>query len=104
MDIVPDVRTSSAKTIMTAPITDTADIFESKWDSEWQMMGWHVGTTGGAAIYHRRGCPTCSTYTAHLMAAYEKDTVKLPKKVIGQAINMAWPDFVNDINNAANEQ
>ena len=72
-----------------APITDAVDIFESKQDSEWQMTGWHVGTIGGAAIYHRRGCPTCGTYAAHLMAVYEKDAVKLPKKVIGQAINMA---------------
>ena len=67
------------------------------------MTGWYVGTAGGATIYHQRGCPTCSTYAAHLMAAYEEDTVKLPKRVIGLAINMAWPDFVHDINDAADE-
>jgi hypothetical protein len=52
MDIVPNVRTSSTKPTTVVPVTDAADIFESKQDSEWQMTGWHIGTAGGAAVYH----------------------------------------------------
>ena len=45
MDIVPDSRTLSTKTVMMASIMDAADIFKSRQDSEWQMTGWHVVTT-----------------------------------------------------------
>jgi hypothetical protein len=37
------------------------------------------------------------------MAAYEEEAVKLSRRVIGQAINTAWPDFIDDIRDAASE-
>jgi len=39
-------------TMTTAPIMDATDIFKVQKNSEWKMMGWHVGTAGGTAIYH----------------------------------------------------
>jgi molecular chaperone GrpE (heat shock protein) len=38
------------------------------------------------------------------MAAYEEEAVKLPKRVIGQAITMAWLGFADDINDAADKR
>ena len=94
---------SATTTTTTVPIIDATDIFNVQRDSKWQMEGWHIGTAGDNAIHHCRGCTTCSTYAAHLMAAYEEGTVRLPNGVIGQAIEMAWPGFLHDINDAVDE-
>ena len=67
MDVVPEMGMLSTTMTTVAPIVDTTDIFEGQRDSEWQMMGWHIGTAGGTTVYHCRGCTTCSTYAAHLM-------------------------------------
>ena len=103
MDIVPGAGTFSSMTGMMVTITDAMDIFEVQRDSEWQMMGWHIGATGGAAVYHRRGCTMCSTYAAHLMAAYNEGTVWLPNRMIGQAIEMAWPGILHNVGDMAEE-
>jgi len=102
MDIIPEPGTSSSTTTV-APLADAADIFEVQKDSEWQMMGWHVDNVGGVAIYHRRGCTTCSTYAAYLMAAYGKGTVRLMNRQIGEAVETAWPSVICDIDDMVEE-
>ena len=46
---------------------------------------------------------TCSAYAAHLMAAYGEGTVQLTNREIGEAVEMAWPSVIRDIDDAAEE-
>jgi len=80
------------------------DMFEVQRDSEWKMAGWHIGTMGGMVIYHPRGCTTCGTYAAHLMAVYEEGAIRLSNRIVGQAIKTAWLRFLCSINNGAEDQ
>ena len=89
---------------MAVPLADAADIFEVQRDSKWQMTGWHVDNAGGVAIYHHRGCTMCSTYAAHLMAAYGEGTVWLPNRLVGEVIETAFPSIICDVDDAAEDQ
>ena len=103
MEVIPKTGMLSLTTMTMVPITDAADIFEVQRDSKGQMTGWHISITGGAAVYHHRGYTMCGIYAAHLMEAYEEGTVRLPNRVIGQAIEMAWPDILCNIDNVVDE-
>jgi len=93
MDVIPNQGTMSS--LMAA--ADTADFLEVQQDSEWQMARWKADTLGGMAIHHCRGCDPCTTYAAHLMAAFNDGSIRLPKKVVGKAIEKAWLSLFHDI-------
>ena len=67
-------------------IIDAANFFEVQQDSEWQMARWKADTLGGMAIHHRRGYDPCTMYATHLMAVFNDSSIRLPKKVVGEAI------------------
>jgi len=85
-------------------IPDAADIFEVQQDSEWQIAIWKASDTGGMAIYHHRGCGPCSMYATHLMAAFNDSNIKLPKRVLGEAIEKAWLSLFHDIEDMEEER
>ena len=93
MDVIPNQRTTSSS--MAA--ADATDFFKVQQDSKWQMARWKANTLGGTAIYHHRGYDPCATYATHLMVAFNDSSIRLLKKVVGEAIEKAWPLLFHDI-------
>ena len=93
MDVVPNRGTTS----LSAATVNTADFFEVQQDSKWQMARWKANASGGTAIYHCRGCDPCMTYATHLMAVVKDGSIRLPKRVVGEAIEKAWPSLFHDV-------
>ena len=93
MDIVPNQGITSSS----IAAADTADFFEVQQDSKWKIARWKADTLGGMAIYHHRGYDPCAMYATHLMAAFNNGSIRLPKKVVGEAIEKAWPSLFCNI-------
>ena len=60
------------------------------------MARWKANTSG-TAIYHHRGYNPCAMYAAHLMAEFNDSSIKLPKKIVGEAIEKARPLLFHDV-------
>ena len=63
----------------------------------WLMAGWH----GGAALYHPQGCQKCDDYVAHTVEASDLNQLNVLRKDIEQALKVAWPSIIRDIEDDA---
>ena len=59
----------------------------------WEVAGWH----GGAALYHPEGCEKCDEYVAHMVEANSLNHINVSTRDIEQALKVAWPDIIRDI-------
>ena len=59
----------------------------------WEVAGWH----GGAALYHLEGCEKCDEYVAHVVEANSLNHINVSARDIEQALKVAWPDIIRDI-------
>ena len=59
----------------------------------WEVAGWH----GGAMLYHPEGCEKCDEYVAHVVEANSLNHINVSARDIEQALKVAWPDIIRDI-------
>ena len=59
----------------------------------WKISGWPENIT----IHHAKGCACCHEYTNHLLRAQSLRQINLQCIDIENAVQSAWPTFINSI-------
>ena len=78
------------------PVTvslDTDALIAACQGAAWKISGW----PDNIAIYHAKGCAYCHKYINHLLGAQSLGKINLQHLDIENAVQSAWPAFINSI-------
>ena len=93
MDTMPTILTQvSGQTSATVSL-DTDALIAAHQGAAWKISGWPENI----AIHHAKGCACCHEYINHLLGAQSLGQINLQRINIENAIQSAWPAFINSI-------
>ena len=78
------------------PVTvslDTDALIAAHQGAAWKISGWPENIT----IHHAKGCACCHEYINHLLRAQSLGQINLQHIDIENAVQSAWPVFINSI-------
>ena len=93
MDTNPTILTQvSGQTSATVSL-DTDALIAAHQGAAWKISGWPENI----AIHHAKGCACCHEYINHLLRAQSLRKINLQCIDIENAVQSAWPAFINSI-------
>ena len=93
MDTMSTVPTQvSGQTTVTVSL-DTDSLIAAHQGAAWKISGWPVNI----AIHHAKGCACCHKYINHLLRAQSLGKINLQRIDVENAVQSAWPVFINSI-------
>ena len=93
MDTMPTILTQvSGQTTVTVSL-DTDALIAARQGAAWKISGWPENI----AIHHTKGCACCHEYINHLLRAQSLGQINLQRIDIENAVQSAWPAFINSI-------
>ena len=72
---------------------DTDALIAAHQGAAWKISGWPENI----AIHHAKGCACCHKYINHLLGAQSLGQINLQHIDIENAVQSAWPVFINSI-------
>ena len=90
MSTVP-TQVSGQTTVMVS--LDTDALIAARQGAAWKIRGWPENI----AIHHTKGCACCHEYINHLLGAQSLRKINLQRINIKNAVQSAWPTFINSI-------
>ena len=72
---------------------DTNALTAARQGAAWKISGWPENI----AIHHAKGCACCHEYINHLLRAQSLRQINLQNINVKNAIQSAWPAFINSI-------
>ena len=72
---------------------DTNALIAARQGAAWKISGWPENI----AIHHAKGCACCHEYINHLLGAQSLGKINLQCINIENAVQSAWPAFINSI-------
>ena len=78
---------------------DTDSLIAAHQSAAWKISGWPNNIT----IHHAKGCACCHKYINHLLGAQSLGQINLLHPDIENAVQSAWPTFINSIEIDADE-
>ena len=72
---------------------DTDTLIAARQGSAWKISGWPENI----AIHHAKGCTCCHEYISHLLGAQSLRQINFQRIDIENAVQSAWPMFINSI-------
>ena len=72
---------------------DTDALIAACQSAAWKISGW----PDNIAIHHAKGCTCCHEYINHLLGAQSLGQINLQRLDIENAVQSAWPTFINSI-------
>ena len=72
---------------------DTDALIAACQGAAWKISGWPENI----AIHHAKGCACCDEYINHLLRAQSLGQINLQRIDIKNAVQSAWPTFINSI-------
>ena len=93
MDTMSTVLTLvSGQTTVTVSL-DTDTLIAARQGAAWKISGWPENI----AIHHPKGCACCHEYINHLLGAQSLRQINLQRIDVKNAVQSAWPAFINSI-------
>ena len=97
----PHVLTDTSSTILTQVLgqtsatvsLDTNALIAAHQGAAWKISGWPENI----AIHHAKGCACCHEYINHLLRAQSLRQINLQHINVENAVQGAWPAFINSI-------
>ena len=99
MDISSAVQTPVLGQTSAMVSFDTNALIAACQGEAWKISGW----TDHIAIHHAKGCACCHEYINHLLRAQSLRQINLLCSDIENAVQRAWPGFINSIKINADE-
>ena len=90
MSVIP-TQVSGQITAMVSLDTDT--LIATRQGAAWKISGWPENIT----IHHAKGCACCHEYINHLLGAQCLGQINLQRIDVKNAVQSAWPVFINSI-------
>ena len=78
---------------------DTNTLIAAHQGAAWKISGW----PDNIAIHHTKGCACCHKYINHLLGAHSLTQINLLHPDVENAVQSAWPMFINSIKIDADE-
>ena len=78
---------------------DTDTLIAACQGAAWKISGW----PDNIAIHHAKGCACCHEYINHLLRAQSLGKINLQCPDVENAVQSAWPAFINSIEIDADE-
>ena len=72
---------------------DTDTLIAARQGTAWKISGWPENI----AIHHAKGCTCCHEYINHLLRAQSLRQINLQHIDVENAVQSAWPTFLNSI-------
>ena len=72
---------------------DTDTLIAACQGAAWKISGWPENI----AIHHAKGCACCHEYINHLLRAQSLRQINLQRIDVENAVQSAWPAFINSI-------
>ena len=72
---------------------DTDALIAARQGAAWKISGWPENIT----IHHAKGCACCHKYINHLLRAQSLGQINLQHLDVKNAVQSAWPTFINSI-------
>ena len=72
---------------------DTNALIAAHQGAAWKISGWPENI----AIHHAKGCACCHKYINHLLGAQSLGQINLQRIDVENAVQSAWPAFINSI-------
>ena len=72
---------------------DTDTLIAARQGAAWKISGWPENI----AIHHAKGCACCHEYINHLLGAQSLRQINLQHIDVKNAVQSAWPAFINSI-------
>ena len=72
---------------------DTNALIAACQGAAWKISGWPENIT----IHHAKGCACCHEYINHLLGAQSLGQINLQRVDVENAVQSAWPTFINSI-------
>jgi hypothetical protein len=64
---------------------------------QWTIRGWPKGM----AMFHKNNCRCCNDYISHTICTCKEQGINLPIQAVSDAVTMAWPTLMQDLENEA---
>ena len=93
MDTMPTIPTQVSGQTSTTVSLDTDALIAAHQGAAWKISGWPENI----AIHHAKGCACCHEYINHLLGAQSLGQINLQCIDVENAIQSAWPTFINSI-------
>ena len=93
MDTMSTVLTLVLGQTTTMVSLDTDTLIAARQGSAWKISGWPENI----AIHHTKGCTCCHEYINHLLGAQSLRQINFQRIDIENAVQSAWPMFINSI-------
>ena len=93
MDTMSTVPTQVLGQTPTMVSLDTDTLIAARQGAAWKISGWPENIT----IYHAKGCACCHEYINHLLRAQSLGQINLQHINVENAVQSAWPAFINSI-------
>ena len=78
---------------------DTNTLIAARQSAAWKISRW----PDNIAIHHAKGCACCHEYINHLLRAQSLRQINLLHPDVENAVQSAWPTFINSIKIDADE-
>ena len=88
--IVPTLVSGQTSTMVSL---DTDALIAARQGAAWKISGWPENI----AIHHAKGCACCHEYINHLLRAQSLGKINLQCIDVENAVQSAWPTFINSI-------
>ena len=72
---------------------DTDTLIAARQGAAWKISGWPENI----ALHHAKGCACCHEYINHLLGAQSLGQINLQHINVENAVQSAWPAFINSI-------
>ena len=98
----PHIPMDISSTIILTPVSgqtsmmvslDTDALIAARQGAAWKISGWPENIT----IHHAKGCACCHKYINHLLRAQSLGQINLQHLDVKNAVQSAWPTFINSI-------
>ena len=100
MDTTSTIPTQVSGQTPTMVSLDTDALISACQGAAWKISGWPENIT----IHHAKGCACCHEYINHLLGAQSLRQINLQCIDIENAVQSAWPTFINSINFNADQR
>ena len=93
MDTMSTILTQVSGQATVTVSLDTNALIAAHQGAAWKISGWPENI----AIHHAKGCACCHEYINHLLMAQSLGQINLQHIDVENAVESAWPTFINSI-------
>jgi hypothetical protein len=97
MDVDPSMSNPSTSSDLMKLIDDANRVTAIPETKQWTVRG----CPNGMAMFHKDNCRCCNGYVAHAICACKEQHVDLHMQDVGDAVTMAWPKLMCDLESEA---